>query len=346
MKSKGRGLRAGLWLLVALLMALGVVPRMPVHAATGVVIRDLGAPGANADSFAYDVNQLGSIAGAAFRFGNSFDILPLEWLGFRPIPLSKPAGTFGEAFGISDNNLAAGEVFGDTSDNATIWRGTSLKLLDNLPGGDSATGLDVNTSAIVIGYAFTADGDFHPVCWDAAGHIQDLGFFPGDVLGQARGVNNRTLIVGCAGPTPRATTWDHGVITRLQAFPRQVASCAESVNDRGVIGGWVVDEFFDSQAVIWQNGNVRPLPSADLAESEVLGINNRGQAVGDALDLDSGEFVGVLWNGAQAIELNDLLPPNSGWEFLSPQAINDQGVIVGYGFRTNIGFRAFALTVS
>src|SRR5207247_8336922 len=115
---------------------------------------------------------------------------------------------------------------------------------------------------------------------------------------------------------------------------------------KGVIGGWVVDEFFDSQAVIWQNGNVRPLPSADLAESEVLGINNRGQAVGDALDVDSDEFVGVLWNGAQAIELNDLLPPNSGCEFLAPQAINDQGVIVGYGFKDGLGFRGFALTVS
>jgi probable HAF family extracellular repeat protein len=42
-------------------------------------------------------------------------------------------------------------------------------------------------------------------------------------------------------------------------------------------------------------------------------------------------------------DLNDFLPPDSGWTLIGASAINDQGQIVGYG-QHNGQTRAFLLT--
>lgn len=326
----------------AVLLALWLAPHAPAHAAAGAVIRDLGAPGPDGLSAAFDVNQLGNIAGLSVRFGSSFDEQAVEWLLFRPVTLGKPPGSFAAALGISDNNFLSGFV----DDRAARWQGTRLTLLPNLPGGVAAEGEDVNNSAVVVGDADDASDTERPVAWDAAGHIHDLGTLPGDASGEATRVNNRTQIVGCTGDAPHAVLWDHGAPVPLQGLPGQMGSCAQAINESGVIGGWVQDKFGDHVASLWQNGNIRPLLVIGLVESEVLGINNRNQAVGVASDVDDGNLIGVLWSGAQVIELDDILPPNSGWEFLVPHAINDQGLIVGYGLRSDGSLHGFAMTVS
>lgn len=341
MKSLGRTARLGVWLGGSLLLALAVTPRMPAHAATGVVIRDLGAPGSDFDTFAYDVNQLGAVAGSVVSFDNGFSVSPLEWLAAKPIKLPKPTGTFSEAFGISDNNLLTGYA----DEDATLWKGTTLKILPRLPGGSFAEGFDVNTSSIAVGQAGNANDDGRPVCWDASGQILDLGSLPGRTFGVALRVNNKSQIVGFTGFPLGAMLWDHGAIIQLQGFGGQRASFAEGINDKGVITGYVEDADFSLHAVVWQNGAVRPLPEPFIEESVANGINGKGQIVGQVLD-DNFDVFGALWNGAQVIELENLLPPNSGWEFLVPQAINDQGVIVGYGFKDGLGLRGFSLTVS
>ncbi len=44
------------------------------------------------------------------------------------------------------------------------------------------------------------------------------------------------------------------------------------------------------------------------------------------------------------IDLNDLIPSNSGWMLADAKAINDSGQIVGYGFDINGEQHAFLLT--
>jgi probable HAF family extracellular repeat protein len=44
-------------------------------------------------------------------------------------------------------------------------------------------------------------------------------------------------------------------------------------------------------------------------------------------------------------DLNDFLPPNSGWTLYEATAINDAGQLVGYGTVNGRGFRAFLLTL-
>jgi probable HAF family extracellular repeat protein len=38
-----------------------------------------------------------------------------------------------------------------------------------------------------------------------------------------------------------------------------------------------------------------------------------------------------VWKNGKMIELNKLLPPNSGWKLQYANAINNKGQIVGYG---------------
>ena len=51
-----------------------------------------------------------------------------------------------------------------------------------------------------------------------------------------------------------------------------------------------------------------------------------------------------VYTGGSLADLNDLLAPGHGWEYLtSADAINDNGQIVGYG-RIGGQFRAFLMT--
>ena len=79
------------------------------------------------------------------------------------------------------------------------------------------------------------------------------------------------------------------------------------------------------------------------ATSSARDINNHGQIVGFAQD-GSGAFRAFLSDaGAAMVDLNTLLPADSGWVLLSANAINDAGQIVGEG-TFNGDPRAFLLT--
>jgi len=62
-------------------------------------------------------------------------------------------------------------------------------------------------------------------------------------------------------------------------------------------------------------------------------INSFDQVVGTLVfDLNNGELNhGFLYRSGQMIDVNTLLPQNSGWVLRDAQAINDVGQIVGFG---------------
>lgn len=73
-------------------------------------------------------------------------------------------------------------------------------------------------------------------------------------------------------------------------------------------------------------------------------INNKGQLVGSVRDRQ-GNGVPVLFDSGQVIELNDLLPPGSGWQLITATAINDASQIAGTGV-FNGTLEAYVLTPS
>jgi len=51
-----------------------------------------------------------------------------------------------------------------------------------------------------------------------------------------------------------------------------------------------------------------------------------------------------LWKRDKMIDLNDLIPPNTGWTLMAAQSINNKGLIVGNGYYAPMGvYRAFLL---
>jgi hypothetical protein len=83
------------------------------------------------------------------------------------------------------------------------------------------------------------------------------------------------------------------------------------------------------------------LPDRQLSEAHA--INNSGEVVGGSFNLVAVPFFGqeergkhaFIWRESTGMEdLNVLLPPNSGWELIGAQDINDSGQILCEGFHT------------
>jgi hypothetical protein len=71
---------------------------------------------------------------------------------------------------------------------------------------------------------------------------------------------------------------------------------------------------------------------AGLKESLAFAINNSDVIVGASeASSVSGTRRATVWNLGRIMDLNDLIPPNSGWVLTDGGAINDRGQIAGAG---------------
>ncbi|MEQ8963705.1 MAG: PEP-CTERM sorting domain-containing protein, partial [Coleofasciculus sp. C2-GNP5-27] len=61
------------------------------------------------------------------------------------------------------------------------------------------------------------------------------------------------------------------------------------------------------------------------------GLNNSAHVVGYAYVLDSSRIAPFLWENGVMIDLNSLIPADSGWELFIANDINDVGQITGIG---------------
>ncbi len=82
-------------------------------------------------------------------------------------------------------------------------------------------------------------------------------------------------------------------------------------------------------------------------QSSAYGINDSGQVVGWSNSSSSSTLgQAFLYSGRQMIDLNTLIPADSGWTLRQAQAINSTGQIVAYGDKEGVGRRALLLTPS
>jgi probable HAF family extracellular repeat protein len=76
--------------------------------------------------------------------------------------------------------------------------------------------------------------------------------------------------------------------------------------------------------------------------SYAYGVNDSGEVVGYSW-LADGEQHAFLYDDGKMLDLNSLIPANSGWELLDAYGINDAGQITGEGLY-NGQLSAFLLT--
>jgi probable HAF family extracellular repeat protein len=125
--------------------------------------------------------------------------------------------------------------------------------------------------------------------------------------------------------------YQNGVMTDLDPTAGNgSASFAYGINDSGqIVGQFVVNGTY--HAFVYQLGAPAfvdigaLLPSG--GDSTAQGINSFGQVVGGGGGLGHA----FLYQNGNVLDLNSLLPANSGWTLTNASGVNDSGQIVGTG---------------
>jgi probable HAF family extracellular repeat protein len=311
-------------------------------------IVDLGTLGGNA-SLASAINERGQVVGVAlnatpdpFSSGlNYFFVFPVGtqaraflWENGEMNDLGTLGGPDSVASYVNERGEVAGESFLNSIPNSVtglptqdpfLWvpcrdRGDSDspdkgdckngKMLDlGTLGGASGLVAGLNNRGQVIGQSNLAgDKTHHPFLWER-GHITDLGTLGGD-FGFASWLNDKGEVVGTA------------------SLPIPCPGCGE--------GPQIYHAFF------WKHGVMKDLGTLDKC-SLGNGINNKSQIVGASGLCGIAKHAFLSEDGGPIIDLNTLIPPDSGLTLTGAIYINDRGEIAGFGLSPNGNEHAYLL---
>jgi hypothetical protein len=252
---------------------------------------------------------------------------------------------------------------------AVRWDGDGTMPLElgdlgtNSAGYTESEAYDVNDNTVAVGsankYVSGADMGRRAARWDSAGNVTELGHLGTSPTGvssaHANDVNNGGTAVGfarkyIAGADKglRAVRWDASgtAATEMGNLGTNNSGFAESfahaVNENGIAVGYAEKYQFGllrgNRAVRWDSaGTVTELvnlgisPDLPTTNSFARAINASGIAVGGAQKPGFG-YRAVFWKSdGQAIDLNTLIDPASGWELSDARSISDNGWIAGVG---------------
>jgi len=186
-----------------------------------------------------------------------------------------------------------------TENVACLWfPNRGLRPLPHLPGMAYSSAYQVSNNGEVIGVSQNSYADFRAVRWDRHGNVHALPLLPGDNSSEPGQINARGQITGLSAETaPDAATYSAGTL--------------------------------HIRPVVWENGQVRVLPTGPTGEGISNGINDHGQIVGRLLTGppgDSFQSRAVMWDRNGITDLGSL-----GGAWTAPYVINNRGQVVGFG---------------
>ena len=319
------------------LSVLAVLSLAAFAAAQSYTITDLGGGSALA------INNLGDVVVQPYPSGNPFVWAPDGSIVALP-PLAGDSTAI--AFSINSRGLVVGGSESQTSSSAVLW--TNGVPLDLGTPGTSSDATGINASGEVVGVKVTL-GRGEAFLWTEATGMQGLGFLRGRRNGSdAQAINRFGQVVGSSGDY--AFIWSKTTgMKSLGKLPGYDDSAASAINDLGQVAGisQCTNCSLETHATLWSKAkgsmlDLGVLPGA--SSSAAHGINNVGQVVGQvAYSLN--DYRGFVWSPSTGmLDLNTLIPANSGWFLQYALAINDQGQIVGYGLYNCCVTEAFLLT--
>ena len=221
---------------------------------------------------------------------------------------------------------------------AFVWTKEHLVTLPSIGGPYSAANA-INESGDVVGSAEASNRARHAVLWpaDRTAAPRDLGLLAQGDFSTARDINNHAVIVGEANikplGKPQAFVWRDGHMKKLQNLPGGTFCIAQALNDREEVTGYCDLPNGTSHGVLWKAGRIEDLGTLgdDDSPSTALDINVHGQVVGTS-EISDSKLRAFLWQGGKMLNLNQAIPPKSGWLLLVASRINDNGEIAGRGF--------------
>jgi probable HAF family extracellular repeat protein len=233
--------------------------------------------------------------------------------------------------------VGSAELNGPGPTHAFLYEDHLLRDLGVLPGGNYSTANAVNSFGEIAGTADTSESVDLAVLFHH-GNIVTLGSLPGSIGSEATGINNWgdvTGVVHMANFDDRAFLYHNGKMITLGTLPGAQISTAAAINDSVEITGTASSSNYEFQhAFLWSHGKMIDLGLLpDGISSGANAINASGDVVGEAVTNTSTgiNFVPFLYSHGKMRDLNDFLPPNSGWTLTNATGINNRGQIIGWG---------------
>jgi MYXO-CTERM domain-containing protein len=290
------------------------------------------------------------IAGTSFTSGNPAGQLFSAGAVTPTGTVSGYAGSW--AFAANDSGQVAGALTVTSTLTATTTRGFyrsggTNTLMPSLSGTSYTHALDINNAGTIVGIS-----SFKPFVYTIGTNALTQLPTPagGDGSGSAASINSAGDIVGWAGVSgqrqPARWSGGAGGTGSLLTLPSGATSGEATVlTDDGTILGFASYPGGTRAARYSTTG-----PGTDLGtlgvHSEPRDANASGQIVGDSL-INEGSFIFTyhtfLYENGAMVDLNGLIPQNSGWLLNRALTIDDAGVITGVG-RFNGNSAAFVLT--
>lgn len=241
------------------------------------------------------------------------------------------------AFRLSKGEPAAGSL------RAVVHRGGIFVPLKTLATPEDSSATDINNRDQIVGYS-----GHRPVLWEED-TVTELPMPNGD-MGFAQAINDHGLIAGHWSTRDGARSgmclWRDGLYEDITP-PDGGQAVPKGINNRGEIVGWWRQKDGGACAFLWRDGEMRGLDRGGVGEAAANAINEAGQVVGMVRPRSEGsgqrqrEYA-ALWDDGRLLDLNNLIPKDTGWHLDEATGTNDAGLICGYGVR-GIDRRAFLL---
>jgi probable HAF family extracellular repeat protein len=266
--------------------------------------------GANSRAFVQSngvVTDLGTLAGFAHSQG-------------------RDVNDAGQAVGFVSNAIGGFQ----SADRAFVFTGGSMQQLPAITGTGFTHAYGINNAGRIVGVS--ADKPFIYTIGDAA--LTPLGMFQASLPARPMSINEAGTIVGfqtLSGRPGAAVVWRNGVESFLPAVG--FFNDATFINDAGVIIGHTFDSFTTFRAMIIDEAanSATDLGTLGGTISDPVDVNSSRQVIGSSRTGVGFETAPFLWENGTMVNLNTLLPPNSGWVLQRALTINDAGEITGTG---------------
>lgn len=321
------------------------------------------------------LNNAGQVVGSSSTPSSGVSVHAFLWLPRPAFGLGAgihDLGTLGgdrsEATGIDE----AGRITGysevpDPTDlgHAFLWeQGVMNDLGSPQPGILGAFGQAINGHgeiAILYGGGFTCS----PALWLPAPRLglpagyNDLTTPAGFNDAILHDLNDRGEAVGSTNVACDVATFEHAYLwlpapayglpagahdLTAGAPTSSFHAAAEAINEGGLVVGWTSDRVV-TEPFEWRDGVLTPLPlPPGFTTGMALDVDELDRAVGttEGYLVDPDPVRALLWENGEVHDLNDLIPPDTGWVLERAEGINDRGQIVGFG-RLNGVRRIFLL---